>query len=388
MKTTTWIGSLLALALLLMATNASALPAFARKNNMQCSACHTAYPALTAFGRQFKEAGYRLTGSTVGDVKISKHLQFDKNVPMSLRLIGRPYTDTQSGPTEIRAIHEGELYAGGEVYKNISGFLEVESEGEDGFGLVLATAQMTYNRSRALNVQVGYGPTLMADPYSTYADKRRLTATHYEMLNQKFGQADNDDKLRHSRQQVSVYGRVADGKLFYNVGYGGVTGEQVGTDAGVVFGRLAYDISPKMMLGVMTLQGTCKNTVANCAPIGRDFSRTAIDGQFDFDKFRFTAVYMQAKDDNASGVEQTNNSYYVQGSYRFLEEGRPTFVPLVRLEDYELNDGADKYSLATVNLGYYFAENVKGFLEYRDTYDTPTGVPTDNATTLQVEVVF
>ena len=39
--------------------SASAIPAFARKYDRQCSSCHTAYPALNQVGRQFKEAGYR-----------------------------------------------------------------------------------------------------------------------------------------------------------------------------------------------------------------------------------------------------------------------------------------------------------------------------------------
>ena len=37
-----------------------AIPAFARKTNMACSTCHSAWPALNAFGRQYKEHGYRL----------------------------------------------------------------------------------------------------------------------------------------------------------------------------------------------------------------------------------------------------------------------------------------------------------------------------------------
>lgn len=377
----------LALSTLIISTNASALPAFARKNNMQCSSCHEAYPNLTPLGRRFKEDGYRLTGSTVGDTKVSDYLQFDKNFPMSLALISRPYVNSKSGPSEIRAIHEAEIYAGGEIYKNISGFLEVEAEGEDGFGLVVSTASITYNHSQPLNLQTGYGPTLMADPYDTYSDARRLTASHYELLNQTFGGADNGDKLRHSRQQVSLYGRAAD-KLFYYAGIGGLTEDKVGSDSSIYFGRLAFDITPEMMVGGMVLSGTCKVSDCTTASQDRNFTRYAVDGQFDFANFRLTGVYMQAKDDPDSGSEETNNSYYLQGFYRMMADGRPTFVPLVRLESYEENNGQDKYSLATLNVGYYFVENVKGFIEYTNVYDTPTGVDTDYKTTLQVEVVF
>src|SRR6266566_3975701 len=36
------------------------IPAFARKYNLPCSACHTAWPELNAFGQAFKDRGYQL----------------------------------------------------------------------------------------------------------------------------------------------------------------------------------------------------------------------------------------------------------------------------------------------------------------------------------------
>ena len=40
---------------------ARALPSFARQMNMQCIVCHTAFPELTPFGRQFKLSGYTMS---------------------------------------------------------------------------------------------------------------------------------------------------------------------------------------------------------------------------------------------------------------------------------------------------------------------------------------
>ena len=36
------------------------IPAFARKYNLPCSACHTVWPELSAFGQSFKDNGYQL----------------------------------------------------------------------------------------------------------------------------------------------------------------------------------------------------------------------------------------------------------------------------------------------------------------------------------------
>ena len=54
-------GLLLAsLVLLFSASDAHALPAFARKYGLRCSACHEAWPMLNYFGQKFKDNGYQL----------------------------------------------------------------------------------------------------------------------------------------------------------------------------------------------------------------------------------------------------------------------------------------------------------------------------------------
>src|SRR5450631_4060504 len=39
---------------------ASAIPAFARKYSLRCTACHEAWPVLNDFGRSFRDNGYQL----------------------------------------------------------------------------------------------------------------------------------------------------------------------------------------------------------------------------------------------------------------------------------------------------------------------------------------
>src|SRR5271167_3006652 len=39
---------------------ANAIPAFARKYGLRCSACHEAWPMLNYFGQKFKDNGYQL----------------------------------------------------------------------------------------------------------------------------------------------------------------------------------------------------------------------------------------------------------------------------------------------------------------------------------------
>ena len=46
--------------LLFSVSDANALPAFARKYGLRCSACHEAWPMLNYFGQKFKDNGYQL----------------------------------------------------------------------------------------------------------------------------------------------------------------------------------------------------------------------------------------------------------------------------------------------------------------------------------------
>ena len=56
-----WCVSLLAAALLCgLAVPTRAVPSFARQTGMTCAACHTVFPELTPFGREFKLNGYVL----------------------------------------------------------------------------------------------------------------------------------------------------------------------------------------------------------------------------------------------------------------------------------------------------------------------------------------
>jgi len=54
------LASLLSAFLLLDCRPTFALPAFARKYGMPCSACHEAWPKLSPFGQQFKDNGYQM----------------------------------------------------------------------------------------------------------------------------------------------------------------------------------------------------------------------------------------------------------------------------------------------------------------------------------------
>jgi len=370
----------------MVATTAEAIPAFARKYNTSCSSCHSAMPQLNSRGRSFKEAGYAFP-ELKGEISISDFLHFDKYFPISAVLVSRPYEKADSGDDEMRAIHEIEVLVAGRFYKNVSGLFELEAEGEDGFHVEMGNAKASYNHSKALNAQIAYSSLLTEDPYDTYSDHRRLGSHHNPFLDQTFGGADNDSKFRKPHQSVSLNGRPMD-NLFYSVGYAGVGEDMVGVNPGTYYGRLAVDVTPDIMVGVLGLKGKCEANAGNCL-VDRDFSRVGVDAQADIQNFRLMGAYLQAKDDNATATNKDkNDAWYLEGQYMFKENGRAKIVPMIRVDEYEQSDGADQFTELTANLGYYFTENIRGAVEYWDQLDVPAGVVEDNRFTLQINAAF
>ncbi len=83
------------------APEAAGMPAFARKYDMSCSACHAAYPRLNAFGEAFMDANYRLPNwrqahtLETGDDR----LVLPDSVPLALR--AQAWVQARDGASQI-----------------------------------------------------------------------------------------------------------------------------------------------------------------------------------------------------------------------------------------------------------------------------------------------
>jgi hypothetical protein len=378
-------GTMLLVALIIgifWVNSASAIPAFARKYDKGCSSCHTAYPQLNQIGRQFKEAGYRFSNDSDKANKISDSLYLDDTFPISGVIISRPYDKKDSGDKKIRALHEVEIIVAGVIGEHWSGYFEIEAEDETGFEPELAPAVLSYNINETFNLQAIYGPYFWADPYGFLGDHFRLTRGHVGVIDQKYGGADAGGRMRSNRQNIGIYGRPTE-QLFYNLVVSGVADDAEGEDASSFSGRVAFDFTPGIMLGAYGISGSDEAT-------NLDFSRYGIDGQYDFGMGgRLQAAYTTASDDVAGGGSVDNDAYSVQAMWVFTNDSlKPTWVPLIRLDSYETNDGADEFDELTLNVSYYLTENIKVYLEYWDRYDAPTSAQEDSRVTLQIHAAF
>src|SRR6266571_7875161 len=111
-------GSVLSLTLVLFAfelagsSSAIAIPAFARKYSLPCSACHEAWPKLNTFGQTFKDNGYQLMND-----RDSPIWQNPAYWPATMRITphwhresaNRVAVDTIAGPNtaEVKTIQHG-----------------------------------------------------------------------------------------------------------------------------------------------------------------------------------------------------------------------------------------------------------------------------------------
>lgn len=375
---------------LMWAGAADAVPAFSRKYDVNCNTCHRAYPQLNAQGREFKELGYRFPADSSFEEEvnqeISDFLQLEEHVPLSLILVARPYDKSDSGQEKVRALHEVEIVAAGAVSEQWSGYFEIEAEDETGFEPELAPAVLTWNQSREFNLQFVWGPTFWADPYGVIGDHFRLTRGHVGAIDQRFGGADEDGRFRSTRQNVGAYGRVAD-RFFYNVNWSGLADDAEGENASSFSGLFAYDLTDNVMIGALMISG--EDEAQN-----RDFSRTGVQFLADFGGTRVEAVYISGEDDRAAGDprgpgDDDNTAVSIQASYVFVDDTlRPTWVPLIRYDSYETDDGASTFDELTLNLTYYITHNIKAYVEYWDRFDAPTPAQEDSRFTVQVVAGF
>ena len=119
--------------------NANAIPAFARKYGLRCSACHVAWPVLNDFGWRFKDNGYQLMNDR--DAPIWQNPAY---WPVTFRITpnwhresaNKVAIDTPAGPdTGLTTITQHgfdltglDILAGGTLEKNISFLLTPSSD--------------------------------------------------------------------------------------------------------------------------------------------------------------------------------------------------------------------------------------------------------------------
>src|ERR1700681_624478 len=138
-----FLGAALVLVFLILSgsQNANALPAFARKYGLRCSACHEAWPMLNSFGQKFKDNGYQLMNDR--DAPIWQNPSY---WPVTFRIIPQWHRDSSdkvavdqaaSGQRQITStgfdISGIDFHTGGTLEKNLSFYVLPSSDSTGAF---------------------------------------------------------------------------------------------------------------------------------------------------------------------------------------------------------------------------------------------------------------
>jgi hypothetical protein len=147
--------------------NVRAIPAFARKYGLPCSACHTAWPELNNFGQTFRDNGYQLNNDHDSPI-----YQDPGYFPITMRITpnwhrentNHQLLDGPGGPnsSDSRVSSSGfdlsgmDIWATGTLYKNISFSLLPSSNVAAGFHFENAYIRFdNLLKSRWLNLKFG-----------------------------------------------------------------------------------------------------------------------------------------------------------------------------------------------------------------------------------------
>jgi hypothetical protein len=168
-------GTGLLIGVVLAPTAASAVPSFARQTGQPCAACHTAFPELTPYGREFKLRGY-----TAGAASSKSFGEPGWLPPLSAQAIAS-FTYTQApqnneginvSPNNNTILQEASIWYGGAITDHIGLMVQFDYINPITPGFGVAKHQYNWdmldlryaNSARVGNLDIVYGATLNNQP--------------------------------------------------------------------------------------------------------------------------------------------------------------------------------------------------------------------------------
>ena len=311
--------------------DANALPAFARKYGLRCSACHESWPMLNYFGQKFKDNGYQLMNDR--DAPIWQNPGY---WPVTFRItpiwhrvsVGKNAVDdyaggAPTGGTSIQRISSSgfdlsglDFHTGGTLEKNFSFYVLPSSDSTATFHFETVMARLdNLFGSPWLNIKLG-----KFELDNLLSEKRILTLTGnggiYQLYhfipvgdNNIYGQiGDNQlgvEVMGHSYNDRTRYSAAllssSDGNVGLVTGANSYTGFFTASQAFDV-GKLGVDrIGAYAMVGeaatyYLTSGGT---PIGGSGIANKSFSREGFVGQFYFGEHFDVQVVTQHGSDNA-----------------------------------------------------------------------------------------
>jgi len=306
----------------------SALPAFARKYGLRCSACHESWPMLNYFGQKFKDNGYQLMNDR--DAPIWQNPGY---WPVTFRItpiwhrvsqgkVAVDSTSSESGQVEQRITSSGfdlsglDFHTGGTLEKNFSFYVLPSSDNTASFHFETVMGRLdNLFGSPWLNVKFG-----KFELDNLLSEKRILTLTGNGGIYQLYhfipvGDGNPFAQMGDNQLGVEVLGHSYNDRTRYSVSLLSSNDGQVGLPYGsesystFITASQAFDAGKfgVQRLGFYVFAGQAPTSyLTNLgAPIGgsgtqnKGFSREGFVGQFYFGQHVDVQVVTQHGSDNA-----------------------------------------------------------------------------------------
>lgn len=330
------------------------IPAFARKYNLPCSACHTVWPELNVFGQAFRDRGYQL-----GNDRDSPIWQAPAYFPLSFRTTPQLHVENTThqpidpAPSERTITQAGFDLSGvdflllGTLYKDISFGLVPTLDPDGTAGLEAAFVRFNnLGHSPWANLKIGKFEldNMLGEKRFTWLSNNGgfLYAYHFQPAgsvdNYTFGLGDNQIGAEFSGHSINSYTRYSVAVLSVDDGEAGLAGGNsldamvtlshafeagggLGPQRIGVFGYLGHRATSFDLIGGEPIPGTGSDF--------KSFTRLGATAQLWLGNLELLPMFSHASDDAALGGSTQKpawNTAMLEAHYianpRFLVQGR------------------------------------------------------------------
>ncbi len=371
--------------------NAEATSQWAKKYDISCKVCHTAFPRLTYMGEKFMRDGYQFDQD--GDEnkeRISSRLVLDelKNL-FGIRL------NLQPVEFQTNAIYEGgspedrltfgktswmQFFVAGSIYKNTSIFIEneIDDTGKSHFSWYKLGFHNLFGQKGTANIVLGQQAPMEWMP----ASGRLRVMTYKESLawgpkssegagNNSIGKPIAEDSvgLAGARPAVSFYGYQGPVVYFAGISPGDKAGsDDVNKEVNYWAGGRVEAVEGSFegsAIGFFAMRGTDATGTATVNQAQNDFTRYSIQGVLRSGSLDFTAAYTFGEDDNWTlttiSQKQQFESYFAQAAYLFGADDK--YYATLRYEKLGYDDenlvASDNNQKLGTSIWYFPMENLK-----------------------------
>jgi hypothetical protein len=365
-----WTG-LCALILLasFAASEASGIPAFARKYDMSCLTCHQPAPKLKAYGEEFAGNGFQLPGKepprafrNTGD----DWLLLMRELPLALRLEGFVrWLPNNDGRTEFETPYLLKILSGGQIARDVSYYFYFFFD-ERGEVAGLEDAFIMFNDVFSTPLDVYAGQFQISDPL--FKRELRLTFEDYQIYRLRPGPSRIN--LTYDRGFMFTYGFPSGTDLTFEI----VNGSGIGpADASRLFDidnyknpmlRISQDIGEHLRIGAFGYYGNEEQFAER-----NEMWMAGPDLTVRLDRFELNAQYVERRDENPEFVASPGVRVESRGGFGeliYVPDGDQSRFYLAGLYNW-LESAGGKYHTITGSVSYLLARNLRLTGEY--TYD-------------------